>query len=208
MEIPRGSFHFPFRIAYNREQQPRPFTPIIRGLTGFGDKTMKTESKWIECALEEATGLRNSEGEVMPGGFCCNLGHLRTDNGNYWTRYQIKFAKLTPVKEVQVDVLPGWVTDRREVYYADLTEKKKFAWATNPEFKEVLYLNGVPTFDTEKEAIAAADAQIARNLAERGGEIVRFEGFWDCMSFTFPEELHNKLAGKRVEITVREVKDQ
>jgi hypothetical protein len=26
------------------------------------------------------------------------------------------------------------------------------------------------------------------------------------MSLTFPEELHNKFAGKRVEITVREVK--
>jgi hypothetical protein len=170
-------------------------------------KEMKTEKQWIECALEEATGLRNSEGMVMPGGFCCNLGHLRTDDGNYWTSRQVQFAKLTPVKEVQVEVLPEWVTDRSMAYFADPTAHFKSISADINAKKEQLYRRGLIGYPTEEEAIAAADAQIARNLAERDGEIVKVQKWFGSAVIDVVRIAHDQFASKCVEITIREVKD-
>jgi hypothetical protein len=166
----------------------------------------KTESKWIECALEEATGLRNSEGRVKDGLYNQHTKNFYGADSYVWTPSHIQFAKLTPVKLVQVEGLPGWVTDSRHVHFIDLCFPRKFDWAVDSTIKRRLYERGVPVFFTQEEAIAAADAQIARMIAERDGEIVRFEAHWDCMVRTWPEELQNQLRGKRVRITVEEVK--
>jgi hypothetical protein len=166
----------------------------------------KTEKKYIECALEEATGLRNSIGTIVMGKYCTGCKAFQFADGDKWYENFIEFSKLTPVKEVQVEVLPEWVTDDRIIYTAHWSSAHNYAEWVFPEDKRRAFIKGIPVFFTSEEAIAAADAQIARMIAERDGEVVRFEAHWDCMVRTFPEELHNKFAGKRVEFTVREVK--
>jgi hypothetical protein len=129
---------------------------------------MKTESKWIECALEEATGLRNSEGRVKDGLYNQHTKNFYGADSYVWTPKHIQFAKLTPVKLVQVEGLPGWVTGEETVFMVDLCMASGVAWINHLSDKRRLYDRAVPVFFTEQEAIAAADAQIADLLAEAG----------------------------------------
>jgi hypothetical protein len=166
---------------------------------------MKTESKWIECALEEATGLRNSIGTIVMGKYCTDCKAFQFADGDKWYENFIEFAKLTPVKEVQVEVLPEWVTDNQVVHTAAPSYTSRYDTWIDTASKRRLFDCAVPVFFTKQEAIAAADAQIARMIAERDGEVVRFEA--DCGNAAEMLIVGVKdFQGNRVEITVREVK--
>jgi hypothetical protein len=169
-------------------------------------KEIKTESKWVECELEEATGLRNSEGEVRAGKSSARERYLIID-GRSWADREIEFAKLTPVKEVQVEVLPEWVTNSQAVFFIDPAHPNKYCGTTIPCAKRKFYNRGFEAHDTKEEAIAAADAQITRNLAERDGKIVKVQKWFGSAVIDVVRIAHDQFASKCVEITIREVKD-
>lgn len=164
---------------------------------------MAIEMKWEKCSFEEATGLLNANGDVLPVQYTDWTSSLMAIDGKtVWNKWAVGFVDLTPVK--QVEVLPNWVTDFRKVYVAAIDIKANYMPYQEPENKRRLYDRNVPVFFTKEEAIAAADEQIARNLAELNGDSVTFTHPFlaACIGY-FPEL--DKFQGESIEITVRKL---
>jgi hypothetical protein len=162
---------------------------------------MIKEMKWEKCSFEKATGLLNANGDVLPVQYTDWTSSLMAIDGNtVWNKWAVEFAGLTPVE--QVEVLPDWVISDQELYFVDLTCEKKFGWATKRECKEILHRNGVQLFFTAEEALAEADKEIERNLAELNGDSVTFTHPFLAACIKYFPEL-DKFQGESIEITVR-----